>query len=477
MNTKKIAVLILALGSALSLSAQFKTDTLDLKEQVAAEHIITLDDAIQIALSESNTVKLADMEVKRVGYAKQGSYASLFPTISAMGSYSRTIKKQVMYMDFSMPGMGAGAGAGEGAGSGSGSKDAAGIEIGRDNTYSAGISGQMPLVNAQVWKSIKISAIDVEVAVEKARASKIQTVTQTKNAYYAVLLAKQAFEVYKVVYENALENYRQTEMKALAGKATDLALAQSKTSVLNAIPNVYNAETSVELALWRLKAVMGVDLSESYDVVGSLDDYVAEMLFDEADYSADNLENNSNLRQLALQCEQLAQTVKLQALANLPTISGTFSYSTNAMTNNFEFSSYRWTPYATAGLTLSIPIFTGGRNTSNYRQAKNRSAQLELQKQDVERQLRISVANSLMTMETAVKSYEASSSAVDTAQKAFDIAQTSYKYGRSTLLELDNAQLSLTQSKLQQCQTIYNFLSAKTTLEETLGNQFLEENE
>ena len=60
--------------------------------------VISLEQALEIALAESPTVKIADMEVERAEFARKGSYASLFPQISASASYQRTIKKQVMYM-------------------------------------------------------------------------------------------------------------------------------------------------------------------------------------------------------------------------------------------------------------------------------------------------------------------------------------------------------------------------------------------
>ena len=192
--------------------------------------VISLEQALKIALSENIAVKVADKEIERTKYAKKGTYASLFPQIDATGSYQRTIKKQVMYMDFDMSSFGGGsaagsgstgsgtAGTGEGSGTGSGStasssKNNGGLEVGRWNTWSAGVSASMPVVNAQLWKSIKISGMDVELAVEKARASRLDMVSQVKNAYYAVLFSKEAFNVYKGVYENAMTNYAETEKK------------------------------------------------------------------------------------------------------------------------------------------------------------------------------------------------------------------------------------------------------------------------
>ncbi len=453
--------------------------------------VISLEQALKIALSENIAVKVADKEIERTKYAKKGTYASLFPQIDATGSYQRTIKKQVMYMDFDMSSFGGGsaagsgstgsgtAGTGEGSGTGSGStasssKNNGGLEVGRWNTWSAGLSASMPVVNAQLWKSIKISGMDVELAVEKARASRLDMVSQVKNAYYAVLFSKEAFNVYKEVYENAMTNYAETEKKYNVQKATDLDMARAKTNVANAIPNVYNAESSIILALWQLKAVMGIDLEMNIDVEGAIEDYSEYMTSDVTKADSISLDRNSTMKQLEIQANELAQSIKAQQYAYIPTLALAFNYSYNAMTNDFNFKEYRWTPYSYVGVSLSIPIFSGGKRLNQVRQARNSYEQMRLQMTSTERNLKISIRQSLNTMETNVKSYDAAKDAVASAEKAYSIAEKSYEVGRATLTDLNDAQLALTQARLAESQAVYNFIVAKTQLEQTLGQDFTE---
>ena len=470
---------------------------LEKADSADAPLVITLDQALQIALSENVSVKVADKEIERTQYAKKGTYASLFPQIDISGAYQRTIKKQVMYMDFDMsslggvPGEGTGSGTSAGEGTGAGGSNtqtpeggeanagspslANGMEVGRWNTWSAGVSAAMPIVNAQLWESIKVSGKSVELAVEKARASRLDMVSQVKNAYFATLLAKEAFDVYKQVYENAVSNYEETQKKYNAQKASELELARAKTTVANAIPNVYSAESNVILSLWQLKAVMGVDLDLNIDVDGALEDYSTQMMRDINEIDSLSLSNNTTMRQLAIQAEQLASSIRVQKFANIPTLSLGFNFSLNAMTNDFNFSQYRWTPYSYVGLSLSIPVFAGGKRYQAIRQAKNQYEQVQLQTTNTERQLKIAIRQSLNTMETSMKTYYSSIEAVNMAQKAYDIAEKSYQVGRSTLIELNDAQLALTQARLGQSQAIYNFVIAKAQLENTLGHDFIEE--
>ena len=440
-----------------------------------APTVLTLDQAIQIALSENIAVRVADKDIERAEYARKGTYASLFPQVDGSSSYSRTIKKQVMYMDFDIGSFGGGGGADDTgepetkAGGGSGG-NGGGIEVGRWNTYSAGVQASMPLVNAQLWKSLKISGQDVELAVERARSSRLETVTQVKQAFYGVLLAKEAFNVYKEVYENALDNFTQTEKRYNADKASELEYQRAKSTVQNAIPNVYDSENAVVLGLWQLKAVMGIDLDEDIDVAGSLMDYSTTMFRDIVENDDVTLEKNSTLRQLAIQAEELANTVKMQQYATLPSLALSFSYSINAMTNDFKFSTYNWSPYSAAGLSLSIPIFAGGRRSNAIKQARNQHDQLILQSENTERQLKVAIRQYLNQMETAMKNFNAAESGVETARKAYDIAAKSYNLGRSTITELNDARLALTQALLAQSQSVYNFVVAKANLEQTLGN-------
>ena len=272
-----------------------------------------------------------------------------------------------------------------------------------------------------------------------------------------------------------MENFRQTEMRYNAQKASELEYTRAKTSVANAIPNLYDAENNIDMTLWQLKAVMGIDLDMDIDVAGDLQDNAALMFRDIHENDDFSLENNSTMKQLEIQAGQLADAIKMQQFASLPTLSLAFAYSVNAMTNDFNFREYRWSPYSYVGLSLSIPIFAGGRRHNAVRQSKVQYEQLQLQALNTERQLKIAIRQYLNQMETSMKSYDAAKEAEQTARKAYSIATQSYNLGRSTLTDLNDAQLALTQAELGVSQAVYSFVLAKAALEQTLGKDFSNE--
>lgn len=403
---------------------------------------LTLDQALEVALSESNTIKIADMTVEKSGYAKKGSYASLYPNISANGSYQRTLKKQVMVMDMGGEPME--------------------IKVGQDNNINTGVTASMPLVNAQLWQSLKLSALDVEMAVEQARSSKVSLISQVKQAFYGALLAQESLELMQQIYDNAEKNYERTLQRYNVGKASEQEMLRAKVNLMNAEPSVSSAENVVTLSKWQLKALMGINLETEIDVMGNLDEYASELLLMD---TPTDLRDNSTLQQFGIQLKQLDATLKMQKYQYIPTLAASIGYNYMAMGNN----KLSWHPNSTASLSLSIPIFDGFSKHFNIKQTQKAIDMMNLQKEDTERNLRIAMKNYTDQMELCLKNFDAAKNTVDLAQKSYQITEKMYETGKVTLVELNDAQLALTQSQLTIYQAIHDYMVAKASLDELLG--------
>ena len=417
---------------------------------------LTLEQALEIALSENPTIKVAEQEIEIKRYAKQETYASLYPRFDATAQYQRVLAKQTMSMDFG--------------------GQTQTIKVGSDNSFNGGITGSMPVVNAQLWESLKVSVADVVLAVEKARSSQIDMIEQVSQAYFSVLLAKESLEVYQRVYDNAVENNKNIKKRYDVGSVSEFEYISSNVSVQNAIPNVIEAQNSVVLTLWQLKALLGIDLKKNIDVAGSLADYEAQMNYAHTLEQLD-LSNNSTLKQLDIQEDMLASALKITKLANVPTLSVNAAYLYTALGNDGKFFQAKaWNPYSYAGVQLNIPIFAGNQRRAATRQAKLNLSNLQLQRENAERQLQVAVVNSLNNMQTNVKKFSAAAATVGQAQRGYDIAVKRYEVGRGTLVDVDNSQLQLTQAELGRNSAIYNFLIAKISLDKILGNHEVKSN-
>jgi outer membrane protein TolC len=480
---KKKSIVSVVILMSLATNAQNKPAPLE----------ITLDRAIEIALNENPSVKIADLEVQKKKYAKKSSQSALYPQIDAVGQYSRTLKKQVMYMDgaFDMGAMltpvletafgavvdgytpgtvsdaiKAAEEAAAAANPSSGGDD--GITVGRDNNWSGGIQLICPVVVPKLWKSLEISSLDVELAVESARSSKIDMVNSIRKAYYGALLAKDVLHVFQQSYDNAILSYNNINDKYKQGIVSEFDLIRADVNAKNIKPNLVQAQNAYNIAALSLKALMGIDIDMEISVDGSLLDY-EEGLYSEILSVDTSLVYNSDLKKFDIQSEQLQKSLELYKAQYYPTIAISGNYMYMSMNNDFKFGDYRWNPTSSISLNISIPIFDGFKKQSEIRQTKVSLEQMKWQREDVVRNLKLAINNNINNMTNYVEQVVSTKDVVAQAQKGYEISQKLYDTGMGTLLDLNNAQLGLTQASLAFNQAIYNFLASKADLDKTLG--------
>jgi outer membrane protein TolC len=141
------------------------------------------------------------------------------------------------------------------------------------------------------------------------------------------------------------------------------------------------------------------------------------------------------------------------------------------MANDFKFSNYNWFPYSTVGLSLQVPILSWVGTSYKIKQSKLSIANLQDQKQFLEKNLRVGISNSMMNIDNAIEELASNKETMMQAEEAYNIVQKQFEVGMATWLDLNSAELAMTQSRLLYHQSIYNFLTAKTELEDILGNE------
>ena len=459
---------------------------------------LNLEKAIEIALNENPSVRVADLEVQKKEYAKRSAQSSLYPQIDLVGQYSRAIKKQVMYMDSG----------GEGGGMASmfeglfapiikaseetfssinpeyvpgtftqnvaknsetpESSSDGGITVGRDNTWTGGFNLNWPIIVPTLWKSLELSSLDVELAVENARSSKINMINSVRKAYYGVLFAKDALNVLQKSYDNAMMNYEDIRNKYQQGIVSEFDMIRADVNVKNIKPNLVQTQNAYNLATLSLKALMGVDMDMGISVSGSLKDYEGD-LYAELLSVNPSLNSNSDLKKFDLQNNQLEKTLELYRAQYLPVIAVTGNYMYMSMNDNFKFGDYKWNPYSSVGISVSIPLFDGFKKRNDVKQTKVSLEQMKWQREDIVRNLQLAVKNNVNNMSNYVEQVISTKDVVAQAEKGYEISQKLYDTGIGTLLDLNEAQLGLTQASLAFNQAIYNFLASKADLDKTLG--------
>ena len=416
---------------------------------------LSLDKAIELALTDNPTVKVANLEIERYDYVRKQVVATLYPQVDASAQYSLAIRRQEM---------------------------AQGLSFGGKNTFNVAGSVSLPLFVPAVYRQMKMTRTQMESAVESARATRIDLVAAVRAAYYNVLLAEQSLEVLNeavVTTQRVVDNTRDLYENGLAAEY-DYLTAQVQLSNLK--PQVLQAQSAIEVTKLQLKMYLSIPEEVDVEVRGSLDDFRTQVLLGE-DYTTD-VSENTTLRSLDIQRDLLEHQEKLIQTSRMPTIAafGQISYigqersdlggllgGATGGASTAEQSKFWWQYPINVGAQISIPLFAGFKKTNQLREVRNQMKQLDIQRQYAEDGIRLQVEQSINTLITARETMLSNELTVEQATKAYDITLTRYNAGAGTILELNASQLSLTQAQLSYSQSIYDYLNAYAQYEKALG--------
>jgi len=398
-----------------------------------------MDKVLEVALSENTDIQVANKTIEIKKYAKKETITGLFPNVT--GSLSASFG--VIIPEINFGGMT--------------------VKMGKDFTYNWSGVLSMPLVAPQLWKSIQVSQESVELALEQARASKVSTISSVRKAYYSLLATRESYKVYQNIYNLSAENYELTRNMFKQGLKPEIDTLKAYADLVAIEPNIIMLRNTLPVLEMQLKVLMGVDINEPIRFVGDLKDYEAK-LFRDLMILKDNsgLEDNTTLKQLDSQKRQLILAEKINKLGYLPTLALQFSVGNSFMMGD----------YMTSGslvLALSWTLFDGGTKYMKSKQNNLTIESLELQQENVRKQLEMAISSSLTSIETAGEQVVADKAAINAAQRTYEITSRSYELGAATQLEVHAAAQSLESAWLQYVTAINDFVTAQASLEETLG--------
>ncbi|WP_288865096.1 TolC family protein [Alistipes sp. UBA6068] len=416
----------------------------------AAQMRLTLGEAVDLALSENPTIKVAELEIERFDYVKRQTWGNLLPQLSASGSYQRSIVKSEMR---------------------------GGISFGADNTFAVQGDLSLPLFAPQIYRTMKLNDTQMAAAVEAARGSRITLVAEVKKAFYNILLAEQSLEVLRESQATVQRTVDDTKLQYDNGLASEYDLLTAQVQLSNLHPTILQTETSVKLAKLLLKMYLSIPEDIEIEVEGELDGMRDQVLAGTDGLTADVTEN-SDLRTLELQQELLQRQLKVANANRLPTLGafGSATYTGNDMEpfmgmGSTDGAKFFWTHPITVGVQLSVPIFAGLTKMNKSREIKNQIKQISLQRTYAEQQINVQMQSALNDLLTAREKMFAQEQTVAQARKAYSISDTRYRAGAGTILELNSAQLAQTQAQLNYSQAIYDYLSAKAEYDRIAGKE------
>ena len=304
-------------------------------------------------------------------------------------------------------------------------------------------------------------------------------------------MAEQSLAVLKESEKSIAETVSNTKAMYKQGLASEYDLLSAEVQLSNLRPNIIQTENSIKTSKLLFKMYLGLPESADFSLVGSLDDFADEVAMASVPTNEVDLSNNADLRALDLQSKLLEHQLELVNASRLPTVAAFTNFIYSGNDNTMDFGSlmgggmggsssggsstkkeWWWQNPLSAGISISIPLFSGGRNINKAHEIRNSISQLSLQKEYMRQSVNVQVESAFNNIVTAREKMTSNEITVRQAQKAYEIAQVRYNAGTGTILELNSSELSLTQARLNYSQAIYDYLAARADYEKIIGEGF-----
>ncbi|HYM79139.1 MAG TPA: TolC family protein [Candidatus Dormibacteraeota bacterium] len=228
-------------------------------------------------------------------------------------------------------------------------------------------------------------------------------------------------------------------------------LAQAKLLYLDALNNDKAAVAS-------LSAILGYPSLEQFELINDPQP-LAPPPADVDPLIADAFAKRPEILALEFESESVEKLHLADRDQMFPTISALAAYGDSPVRDDRVYG-----PYAAVGVNLQIPIFNGFLFSAKSRETDLRAQAMRQRLADIRNRISRDVRTSWLTASTAFDRVTVSEQLLAQANQALDLAQTRYKLGLSSIVELSQAQLQQTQAEIGSAQAGFEYRLALSVL-------------
>ena len=439
------------IGAVLVVAAAVAPYSVGAQQTQPAGRSLSIEEALRMATATSEQVAVASAGVTRARGQQMQAKSQYFPQLNGFVNYSRALASE--FADV-FGGSDTTTTAEPDTTSGGGI-DFSNLPFGRKNTYTFGLSLQQNLFTGGRIKAqnrvADASRRTAEITLSSAQA---QVTLDVAQAYYDAALAQRLYDIADASLAQSERALAQAKLSRQVGNQSEFELLRAQVTRDNQVPVVIQQRSARDLALLRLKQLLDIPADQQVtltsellgDTLAPIPGFAPMVSTAAAAASMDSM-TRAPVRQAAEGLQIQNATLDIAQSQRYPAISLTSNYARvnypSDMLPQFNDLRTNWT----AGLSLQLPLFTGGRLKGDRVVAEANVSQARAQLRQTQELAALDTRSTYEQLMAADAAWQASSGTVTQAQRAYDIAELRYREGISTQLELNDARLLLQQAQ------------------------------
>ncbi|MES2276891.1 MAG: TolC family protein [Bacteroidota bacterium] len=432
-NSFRLAILPL-LVLPFSLLAQSKQDTLPAN--------LSLDQCIKYALQNQPAVKQADID-EAINERDIGiSLAAWLPQVNSANSASHYFK-----------------------GSPQAANGVANSAI--SNVSVIGIQATQVIYNNDVQLASKASKYSREYYKENTYSSQIAVVSDVSKAFYDVLLSQRQLDIIKEDITRLQRSLKDATARYQAGVVDKTDYKQATIALNNALASRKQTEEAIKSKSAYLRQLMGMPAERPMSLAYDSTRFEREAVID----TNQTLDYNNRIEYRLLQTRKnlTGLNIDYYKYGFLPSLSANGAYNLNYFSNSLGNLYNQSFPNAYVGLSLTIPIFTGGKRLQNLAKARLQVERADLDLVNTKDLINTQYVQALASYKSNYNNWLLLKQNVALASDVYNIVSLQYREGIKTYLDVIVSQSDLRTAELNYFNALFQVLSSRIDLQRALG--------
>jgi HAE1 family hydrophobic/amphiphilic exporter-1 len=419
----------------------FLFTTISFSQSVEIPNSLTLEQSVELALTRNRDIVSAQKEVDKakatVGAARSAAFPQL--NLQADATHVKDINKAY---------------SGESVDS---------EQYGVTATLSQAVS-----TFGRVSNALRGAKIYVQLAKSKLELTKQLITFQVTKSFYDVLLAQELVTVNQEALEIAISHERNAQLRFEQGVGSEFEMLRAQVRVANLQPGLIAAKDNLILAKQNFNTLLNIAPEPPIELNGKLDysDYLpsSDTAWQVAQLSRSDLQILNQSKQIAevqLNYYKAGYRPNLYLVGNVSDQLVKYSETPND-----------WVDSWYSGLSLQLPLFDGFKTAAQINNAKAGLGQAQAAYEKGLLSAQVEVKQTCLRINESRAVVSSAEAAVKLADRALAMAKISFENGRSSTLDVADAQLALTTAKTNFAQAVHDYQVALAKLKlDTGGNK------
>lgn len=330
------------------------------------------------------------------------------------------------------------------------------------NIYSLGVAATLPLFTGfRIENQIGLADRTLDAARDLRGETENQLLLDLARAFYDVLRFKKVVEASEKAVESLEESRRRVELQLEVGRAAQIDLFRINTRLANVRQGLIRARIELEVALNRLKTLMGIEVTQELDVSGPFEFIPAEYELEEVLKAA--LESRPAYRSALAQVGAEGKRVGVEASQYWPQLhlGAGFRASRGEDADTWVEDAVLTTVLSFNALDPTLPFRVG--------RAKARLGQAREELRDLRLRIQLEAQTGLLNLGEAGERVMVAEASLREAEEALRIEELKLETGRGVINDLLDAQAELLQAEVNLANALADHNTAHIALQKAVG--------